>query len=333
VSDALVLGIDGGGSKVLIALADRKGRILRSARGGGINPMDNPNWRQELDKHLQPFRSEPCLAAVAAALPAYGEVARLSQLQDLAIADAFPTVNRQVLNDVDAAHLGAFAGQPGILVLSGTGSMSWARNNAGESARAGGWGDAIGDEGSSHWIGRAALRLVSQSLDGRAKPTALADAIFDHLHLDKSDPVNGLAGWVSELANPRADVAALSILVDRVAEAGDEGALHLIGQAADELAKHYQAIAGHCDPGSAWTYAGGTFSSRLLLKTVEQRIGKPAIAPKLPPIGGALLAAARRLDWPIDEDWLEQIAKAARTVSAAHSGDAELNNNGRWEHA
>jgi N-acetylglucosamine kinase-like BadF-type ATPase len=320
VSDALILGIDGGGSKVLVALADRKGRILRMSRGGGVNPMDNPNWRQELDLHLHPFLKERQLAAVAAALPAYGEVARLSELQREAIGKAFPAVRQRVLNDVDAAHLGAFTGQPGILILSGTGSMAWARDAAGASSRVGGWGDVIGDEGSSYWIGRAALRLVSQSLDGRAQPTALSKAIFEHLRLDSSDPVNGLAGWVSELSNPRADIAALAILVDRVAQAGDEGAIQLIEQAADELAKHVKAIAGHCDARADWTYAGGTFSSRILFAALERRIGRPATAPKLPPIGGALLAAAQLLDWPVDEGWIGQIAATAK-AAAAHSGE------------
>jgi glucosamine kinase len=331
VSDELILGIDGGGSKVLVALADRTGRILRTSRGGGVNPMDNPGWRQELDKHLQPFLKERQLAAVAAALPAHGEVARHSALQTEAIEEAFPALRRHVLNDVDAAHLGAFAGKPGILILSGTGSMAWARSMAGASARVGGWGDVIGDEGSSYWIGRAALRLVSQSLDGRAPPTALTQAIFEHLHLDASDPVNGLAGWVGDLANQRAEIAALSVLVDRMATAGDEGAAGLIEQAADELAKHYRAIEGRCTPGTDWTYAGGTFSSHVLLSALERCIGRPAISPKLPPIGGALLAAAQLLGWPLDEGWIGQIADSART--AAQSGDADLNNNERWEHA
>jgi N-acetylglucosamine kinase-like BadF-type ATPase len=332
LSGDLILGIDGGGSKVLVALADRTGRIVRSSRGGGVNPMDNPNWRQELDRHLRPFMTENGLAAVGAALPTYGEVDRLSALQRKAIEDAFPSVRKHVLNDVDAAHIGAFAGRPGILILSGTGSMAWARDAAGTSARTGGWGDVIGDEGSSYWIGRAALHLVSQSLDGRAEPTALAGAIFDHLRLDMSDPVNGLAGWVTELANYRAEIAALAIVVDRIAESGDAAAVRLIEQAADELAKHHRAIAGHCGPNCDWTYAGGTFSSRMLLAALERRIGRPAIAPRLPPIGGALLAAAQLLGWPTDDGWLGQIAAAA-TAAAAHSGDADHNNKERWEHA
>ncbi len=316
MSNELILGIDGGGSKVLVTLADKDGRILRTALGGGVNPMDNPDWRQELERHIEPFRNEPGLAAVGAALPAYGEVAHLSGLQKQCIDDAFPDIRGIVLNDVDAAHLGAFAGRPGILVLSGTGSMSWARNGAGASARAGGWGDVIGDEGSSYWIGREALHLISQSLDGRAKPTVLAKAIYDHLDLDITDPINALEGWISGLARPRAGIAALSVLVDQTASQGDETAIGLIEKAAEELAKHHWAISGHCETGTDWTYAGGTFSSRLLLEAVERRIGRRAVSPVLPPIGGALLAAAQLLDWPLDERWFGQIAVAAETVIA-----------------
>ncbi|MET3649956.1 N-acetylglucosamine kinase [Phyllobacterium ifriqiyense] len=311
MSEELILGIDGGGSKVLVTLADKSGRIIRSRRGRGVNPMDNPDWQQELEQHLLPFRNEPGLAAVVAALPAYGEVARLSKLQRDAIGRVFPEVKHQILNDVDAAHLGAFAGQPGILILSGTGSMAWARNANGQSARTGGWGDIIGDEGSSHWIGRRALNLVSQSLDKRAPATALARTMLDHLGIDAADPMNGLGDWVSSLSNPRADIAAISSLVDQVAQGGDEGATGLLEQAADELAKHHRAIADHCDPDAPWTYAGGTFSSLILLKALESRIGRPAGFPKLPPIGGPLLVAAKLLDWPLNDGWFGQVAATA----------------------
>lgn len=316
MSEELVLGIDGGGSKVLIALANKSGRIVRSSRGRGVNPMDNPDWHRELEQQLLPFRNEAGLMAIAAALPAYGEVAHFSQLQRSAIESVFPNVRQQVLNDVDAAHLGAFAGAPGILILSGTGSMAWARDDKGQSARTGGWGDVIGDEGSSHWIGRRALNLVSQSLDGRTSATTLAKALLVHLGIDVADPMNGLAGWVSSLSNPRADIAAISTLVDQVAQDGDEGAIRLIEQAADELAKHYCAIAGHCSAEARWTYAGGTFSSRLLLEALERRIGTAPTRPKLPPIGGALLVAAKLLNWPFDEGWFGKIAATAENAAA-----------------
>ena len=312
----LLLGIDGGGSKVVVALADRNGQVVRVTRGGGVNPMDNRKWREELDAELAHFRDEPGLAAVGAALPAHGEVDYLSQSQREAIADAFPGVPQTVINDVDAAHIGAFGGGPGLLILSGTGSMAWARDAAGASHRVGGWGDVIGDEGSSHWIGCRALNLVSQSLDGRAGPTAIVDAAFDYLGLDRSEPVNALEGWVAGLGNLRAGVASLAVVVDRVAQDGDAAARSIIDAAADELAKHIAAIAGRCDPDADWTYAGGSFASRILLDAVTARIGRPPVPPRLPPIGGALLTAAMTLGWPIDTAFVEQLAVATHAAMA-----------------
>jgi glucosamine kinase len=315
LSDDLILGIDGGGTKVMVALADRDGRILRKELGGGVNPMDNPDWRIELERHIEPFLNEKKLVAVAAALPAYGEVAHLSRLLEDTIERAFPNARTRILNDVDAAHLGALAGRPGILILSGTGSMAWARDAGGRSARTGGWGDILGDEGSSYWIGRLALNLVSQSLDGRRPPTALAKVLFDHLQLDPSNPMDSLGAWATADAR-RSSIAALSELVDRSARAGDLAAIGLIDQAADELAKHHRAIASHCEPGSDWTIAGGTFQSALLLKSLEQRIGSSAIAPRLSPIGGAIFAAAQLLDWPLDDGWIGHLAASAKAAFA-----------------
>ncbi len=44
MSAPLVVGIDGGGSKTLVALADPAGQVVRMVRGAGTNPMDNPRW-------------------------------------------------------------------------------------------------------------------------------------------------------------------------------------------------------------------------------------------------------------------------------------------------
>jgi len=315
LNDDLILGIDGGGTKMMVALADRSGLIVRTGLGGGVNAMDNPGWRTELEMHIEPFRNETRLAAVAAALPVYGEVDHLSRLLEEAIEHAFPNARTRVLNDVDAAHLGALAGKSGILVLSGTGSMAWARNAEGEPARTGGWGDIIGDEGSSYWIGRLALNLVSQSLDGRLAPTALASAVFDHLGLDQANAMDSLGAWATSHAK-RSSIAALSAVVDRAAISGDAAAIGLLDLAADELAKHHRAIAGHCEMGADWTFAGGTLRSAGLLQALERRIGQPPVTPKLPPIGGALFAAAQLLDWPLDEGWIGHVAASSNAAFA-----------------
>jgi len=321
LSGELILGIDGGGSKALIALADRSGRIIDLRRGEGINPIDNRAWRPGLEAQLRPFADGVGLAGIAAALPAYGEVDEISADQREVIAAAFGKTPQRVLNDVDAAQIGAFAGGPGILILSGTGSMAWARDAAGRSYRVGGWGETIGDEGSAHWIGRRLLGLVSQSIDGRAAPSPLVGAVFEHLQLDRTDPVNALEGWVSRLRSLRSGIAALAPVADLLAAAGDAGAVAILEQAAEELARHVRTVARLAGLPLEWSYAGGTFSSRVLREAVASRIGSPPRPPLLPPIGGALLAAAQHLDWQTHPAWVE---RRAASIQAAPAKDCNL---------
>jgi len=316
MTGARIIGVDGGGSKSLVAVADAAGEIVGWGEGGGVNPIDNRRWRENLCEMLEPFACRPGWAGVAAALPVFGEVEAASKQQSEAVAGLFGAVPQRVLNDVDAAQIGAFAGGPGVLILSGTGSMAWARAADGGFARVGGWGDAIGDEGSSHWIGRRVLSAVSQSLDGRRAPTALAGAVFERLGLGLADPMDALQGWVPLQQNLRAEIAALAAVAGRLADAGDRTAREIIEAAADELAKHHRAVVAASGVKAPWSYAGGTFGSRLLREALAARIGAPPAAPVLPPIGGALLAAAQLVGWPAGPDWVETLAASLSGAAA-----------------
>jgi glucosamine kinase len=70
-----------------------------------------------------------------------------------------------VLSDAQAAHLGALGGRPGVLILSGTGSIVLGRNPGGRWARAGGLGPLLGDEGSAFWLGQQWLRITTRGED------------------------------------------------------------------------------------------------------------------------------------------------------------------------
>src|SRR4029453_12414402 len=75
------------------------------------------------------------------------------------------------------------AGAPegwGVALIAGTGSFCWGRDAAGRSARVGGWGFLLGDEGSGYDLAVQALRLATQTADGRAEAHAILRAILDH---------------------------------------------------------------------------------------------------------------------------------------------------------
>src|SRR3569833_201233 len=317
--DDLVLGIDGGGTKTLVAAVDQSGRLIRVTQSGGSNPLDNPAWRAELEAALRPVVSTPRIVAAVAALACYGEVDAISAAQGDAMALALGNRPQSILNDVDAAHLGAFGGGAGILILSGTGSMAWARDEQGRSHRGGGWGDVVGDEGSAYWIGHRIRGLGSQSIDGRAPASTLVEALFATLGLDLAHPSDGVEGWVSGLTHARSQIAALAPLAMRAAEAGDAGARSIIAAAADELARHVAAIARVVGADAPWSYAGGTFRSGYFLDAVTARIGRAPSPPLLPPIGGALLAAARLAEWSTGEDWIEPLQASLQRLPAGQT--------------
>jgi len=70
-----------------------------------------------------------------------------------------------VVGDMEIALEAAFGDGPGVIVVAGTGSIAYGRNQHGQTARAGGWGFAVGDEGSAHWIGREAVRALLRAAD------------------------------------------------------------------------------------------------------------------------------------------------------------------------
>jgi N-acetylglucosamine kinase-like BadF-type ATPase len=87
---------------------------------------------------------------------------------------ALPRARVRVASDARTAHLGAFRGGPGALLVAGTGAVALAVDPAGASYWAGGLGPVHGDEGSGGWIGREGCLAAARSIDARGPATALA---------------------------------------------------------------------------------------------------------------------------------------------------------------
>ncbi len=313
--EELVLGIDGGGTKSLLAAVTRQGSVTALLRGPGVNPFDGTDWREALGEILTRASSlRP--VAVAAGLPAYGEHAALNAKQEAAITQAF-ACPAKVHNDVQMAYDGALGERPGTLVLSGTGSMAWAQNGA-EIVRVGGWGHGFGDEGSAYWIGWRAVTLLSHALDGRLDAPDFARAMLNRIGIaDRRDPDKALTEWFYALPHPRPTIAALAQGIDAIAASGDATALRIFEEAADELAAHVRTARQRCpQAGDAWSYAGGSFASPALKAAMAARLGAPVV-PALPPIGGALWRAAKMASWPVDAAWIARLAASLANFKPA----------------
>lgn len=300
----LVLGLDGGGSKTELVVADARGTVLAFERDIGLDPLADPAWETTLRQLLR--RSAALLPSTrrcALALPAYGEADAVSARQADVVAQAL-AAEHVLLNDVHAAQIGAFAGGPGTLLLAGTGSMVWSVDPDGRSSRVGGWGDAFGDEGSGFWVGREALGLATRALDGRADAAAFASGLLERIGVGP----DGLLAWCWSLPNRRAGIAALAAVVDAMAAAGDASAADLLARAADHLVAHVRAAAGRARSELPWSFAGGLFNCGIVSLRATAQLGPPQ-APVLPPVGGAVLYAARAAGWDASPDWVAHLAE------------------------
>ncbi len=168
------LGIDGGGTKTLCAVGDES-KLLATATAGPSNVLrvGEAQARESLHQSVRQACAaagitpgqvtNTCIGAAGAARPEVAETVRRILAEILPSTKVPSTIN--VVGDMQIALEAAFGDGPGVLVIAGTGSIAYGRDAHGNTARAGGWGFAISDEGSAHWIGRAAAAALVRDMD------------------------------------------------------------------------------------------------------------------------------------------------------------------------
>ena len=229
------LGIDGGGSKTTYVLGDDSAVLATVTLGGSnIVRVGEPQARRALQQGIHEVckaaRVKPTqIAAVCAGMA--GAAREEVRRQVAAILRRLVRCQVEVVGDMVIAHHAAFGGEPGIVVVAGTGSIAYGRHASGRTARAGGWGFAISDEGSGHWVGVQAVAAVIHALDSGTR-TRLSDLILQRWRLDSHDQLARTAN-----ASPVPDFAALFPEVLEAADAGDSSARDVLLWAGLELAK------------------------------------------------------------------------------------------------
>jgi glucosamine kinase len=301
-----ILGLDGGGTKTLLAIANRSGEVFEVIAGAGINPFDNPVWQSELMRILGQVSVKPDqLVFSSFGMPGYGESDIVSKAQ-LEVAKAWAGDNCAVQNDVAVAFTGALAGEPGVLILAGTGSMAWGENAEQDVARVGGWGEGFGDEGSAYWIGHQALQKLSWTLDGRLFDHEFRRSLLEQIGIKDTDLIH----WFYTLEHPRSNIAALARMVDKLAESGNTTAKNILLEAAQHLSQLALTANEKLKLERAgFSFAGSVFKSQTVQKAVQQKL-EPCgtwLEARGSPLAGALLDAAKRAGWKTDEAWLERI--------------------------
>lgn len=240
----VVVGVDGGGSKTHVVVANERGKELAAVTGAAsaVRPGEalesaeliGALVRDALAMAEQEDRPRALVVGVAGVGREPERRALLRALEGEAIAEEV-----QVVTDADIAIEDAFGAEgAGILLVSGTGSVAFGRGPSGELRRCGGWGPVCGDEGSGAWIGRRALSVVTSSHDQREPETRLVGAVLTALELDE---VDDLVAWAAQATSK--DLAALAVPVVTLASERDLRANSICTIAAEELVLHVRTLA------------------------------------------------------------------------------------------
>lgn len=303
-TEDLVLGVDGGGTRTVALLAARNGSGWKLLGRGEAGPSN----RQAVGTEAAFDALE---AATEAAFAAAGRPRKPVRAACLGLAGAGRPKDREVIREwaqraslagtvevIEDAALLLAAGTPagwGVAVVAGTGSMAYARHADGRTARAGGWGYLMGDEGSGYAIAVAGLRAAARAADGRGPKTPLADRFLASFGLGRPEE---LVGAVYRGCD-RAALAALAPVVLEAAAAGDPVAAEIVDAEAAELASAASAAARQLDLGPTFpvALAGGllescpAYRSRFLLALADRGLTADPVTVVTEPAEGAVLLA------------------------------------------
>ncbi len=296
--------MDAGGTHTRALVVTPEGLRLGSAEAGPANSFLVPG-----SSEARNIREAARAALASARVPASSVAATVigSASVDFdglwggpiksALRRELPKTRLLAVADAEIARHGALGGGPGVVIVSGTGSVVLGRTAAGKFEKAGGWGPLMGDEGSAQWIAQQALQAAAQAADGTAASTALTRVVMKYFH---TRSFRKIVEPVYQQGLTPSQLGGLAPLVAQAAKQGDRAARAIFQRAGYELARQAAAVVRKMKlPRAKVSYQGSVFLAGSTLLTPLRRslreISPQAelVRPLLPPIGGAFLIALR----------------------------------------
>jgi N-acetylglucosamine kinase-like BadF-type ATPase len=298
-----LLGIDGGGSKTAVAVSDGLSVLATRIAGGcNLHTASAQDAQLALTEAVEGALSSAgvsassvtavCAGVAGAASPEIAEQIRKF------LAELLPLASIDVVGDLVIALEAVFPGAPGLVCISGTGSIAYGRNERGDIARAGGWGRLVSDEGSGNWIGQRALSQCLRALD-MGRSSNLIAGIMEHWRIVTREQLVQRCH-----REPVHNFADLFPVVLAIAEGGDPLACEILNAAGTELARISQIVLRRLWVGRTSleiAITGGVFANSARVRNVfgnTIRSDRPEVTVRLnerQPIEGALYLAQQAM--------------------------------------
>ncbi|SCY43975.1 N-acetylglucosamine kinase [Alkaliphilus peptidifermentans] len=323
------LGIDGGGSKTSYMIISEDYTII------GYYKSVSCHYMQTSKDHFQSILQEGILSVCKQAgiqikelsfsvlgLPGYGESDEDAEYLRNSVRNILAPSPFICVNDVEVGWAASTAIEAGIHLVGGTGSIAFGKDHHGKTARAGGWGDFCGDEGSAYWLGKKAIEIFTKEADGRLTKGALYSIFKEELSLNSDFEIIDFICKKYEMK--REKVASLSMLLYKGAEK-DIYAQEAFEAAAAEYSLLVKAILNmlyfNQETLIPVTYSGGVFEAkkylmeplRDLLTNLDKRLFIQEA--KLRPVTGASLYALWHIENRIVTEKLNKLQRIEKHMN------------------
>ncbi len=241
ISNGFIIGIDSGGTKCELLIADNNKKIIYSKFFKGIH------YSLEGKSNYSNYISECITSALREAKLNLNDCSSIG----IGIAGAREKKDRAdlrkefgrnlnfkkilITTDAMTALYGAFGGDEGIILISGTGSVLYGYSDS-KVIRVGGWGRIIGDEGSGYWIGKRALNLVMKEYDSaKTNKSLLSQRLFEIFRINNRN-VN------EKVFHKNFELQRIAPVVIRTAENKCSLSVQIVNEAVESLTNHIKTF-------------------------------------------------------------------------------------------
>jgi N-acetylglucosamine kinase-like BadF-type ATPase len=242
-----LVGVEGGGTKTNVAIADETGKILTRTISGPSNFLTigiekaSENIIDGISSCLRELDlDKSALNTIMLGLTGAGRLFERNSMKygfkDFSVNLDFLFENIIVDSDARVSLEAAFPNKAGMILIAGTGSIMFAKDEAGNTFRVGGWGRILGDEGSGYFISKRALLAVTRAIDGRGEKTLLTKLLDERFKLGSLETI------VKAIYTDNFDIASISPTVFDAAQKNDKIAIAILDEAVEDLCLHIKTM-------------------------------------------------------------------------------------------
>lgn len=299
-----VIGIDGGGTSTEAAIMDTEGNIIAEARSGPTNP--NTTREEHLRAHFTEIYIElkkqtetaifnnviHIFAGISGGEHAKAKEILYNLLKEIIDLDAPITID----NDAITALYAGTIGEPGVVQIGGTGSITFGVDQTGQRLRVGGWGHFIYEKSSGYYIGKRALEYAFRTYDKGEKETLLVEKLKGHFQVEMLPEI---VHDIYHAQNPKEIIASFAKKVFDLFEENDQHAQAIIKEIGNNIGEEITILINRLFTNKEAVnvvFVGSIFKRMKQLKPfIEEVFEKNGLQIKMitqikPPVFGACVA-------------------------------------------